>query len=708
MRATATSVLKLVQGAKVFLIPTFQRRYTWKKDQWQQLWHDLIAEAQVRHVDDQDALDGHFLGSVVLHPAPGPASTLMRHQVIDGQQRLTTILVLLAAFRDIRKQESNWNPQSIDEQYLKNSFNDDYPDRLVPTKLDRESFIQTVRYSNPIGEIGMAYNYFFQQLSQYKHEGGSLAELQDTLLLRMLIVEINTKVGDSVNSIFNTLNSKGMPLSPADLVRNELLHHVGEHDAEHFHEKYWIPMEMALVKPKAKNPDREFVTFLWSREVALDTRVSRDNLFSMFEKRLRSELSTATGGSQARENVATSELKSLYRDHTLFLALRDSRQFDTFNTQLDAGLRHELSRLSNWKAEPATPIALWVLRSALDGNIKQDDATNIIHILLSFLIRRVISGIPTNQLNRLLTPIAHELSETVAKGDNPVAKIREILSRQGYYWPTHSQVIAGSETTPIYASARRYAKYLLETAEDRTEGLERADLGRVQIEHIIPQSIPDHWQDYLRQHNSNEIEADSVIHTLGNLTLTESNQKMGNISFGEKTDFYYNSSIRMNREISRYSPFTPEVVKQRAKALAERILSVYDEGPIEKNSPDSFTADGSSLTERLRSLLQSLKVDTFVLDETLVAILGAPIQAIRDVVRALDPTLARLVRDVNGEIPNWLPEKLKTDVEVQLASQGNQGNWSEATDDELLALSSENEDDDASDTDTIEDHTEHT
>ena len=133
MKAVAIPVLKLIQGAKVFVIPSFQRRYTWKKDQWQQLWDDIIAESQVNHNSDQDALEGHFLGSVVLHPAPGPASTLMRHQVIDGQQRLTTILVLLTAIRDVREGEADFQPESITEQYLQNKYDNVHPDKLVPT-----------------------------------------------------------------------------------------------------------------------------------------------------------------------------------------------------------------------------------------------------------------------------------------------------------------------------------------------------------------------------------------------------------------------------------------------------------------------------------------------------------------------------------------------------------------------------------------------
>lgn len=688
MKAVAIPVLKLIQGAKVFVIPSFQRRYTWKKDQWQQLWDDIIAESQVNHNSDQDALEGHFLGSVVLHPAPGPASTLMRHQVIDGQQRLTTILVLLTAIRDVREGEADFQPESITEQYLQNKYDNVHPDKLVPTKLDRDAFVKTVRNGEPHGDVGMAYNFFRTKLERYRDAGNSLADFQDTLLLRMLIVEINTKVGDSVNAIFNTLNSKGMPLSPADLVRNEILHHIGEDQAEEAYTKYWIPMEKELVNPKAKNQDREFVTFLWAREVAIDPAVSRDNLFSMFEKRLRTILSEESPG--MRQRRALEELQRLHRDHKLFLALRDSNKLAHLDAPPGPALSRELKRLSAWKAEPATPIGFWVLRAAVDEKITDEEAARTIHVLLSFLVKRILNGTPTNQLNRLLTPIASDLNKESCKKVDPSDRIRQILSQKGYYWPLDSQVRSNVESTPIYVSAKRYAKFLLGTAEAGTSGYETADLKNTQLEHIIPQSLPDHWRDYIEQFGGDIAEAEAVLHTLGNLTLTESNQKMGNQSFDRKKDeFFVNSAIRLNREIGQNSTFTAEDVKDRGRQLVERILSVYDFEPLGKNEERSHAQDESSLVERLRSLLERLEVDSYVRDETLVSILGAKLVDVRKGVSTLDPTLARLVRDKGGAIPDWFPEALKNSVSEQLKVQGANSTWSEVATAELLQLNSE-------------------
>lgn len=672
MKATATTVLKLVQGSKVFLIPTFQRRYTWKKEQWSQLWADLLHECTVQHPDDPDTLYGHFLGSVVLHPALGPASTLMRHQVIDGQQRLTTILILLAALRDVRQLvEPAWNPSSIDDQYLRNPFSADYPERLIPTKLDREAYRRTIREGVPTGDIGIAYNYFKAEIQKARASGQvDLVTLETTLLLHMLIVEINTKAGDSVNNIFNTLNSKGMDLSPADLVRNEILHHVGDSTAEDAHERYWIPMEQALVNTRSKSPDREFVTFLWSREVALNPKTSRDDLFPTFERRLRANLSSL--GQQQSEAAALAQLREIYEDHLLFLIVRDpSRAIN--DQRISKPLLASLQALKDWRSEPVTPIALWVLKQAVASKINQEDAATALHVLLSYLVKRILHGVPTNQLNRLLTPVASELS--VGETNEPIAdKMRAILSKQGYYWPTDAQVLASVATNPIYASARRYVKFLLSVAERRLPGRESADLSKSQIDHVMPQTLSPAWKGELRAAGVEMTDAEALTHTLGNLTLTDNNQRMGNAVFPiKKHEFFDDSALRLNRALAELNQFLPVEIKERSVSLAGLILKEFDHTPISASAEFDRDEAGSSVEERLQSLLQSLPVDRWVTEEGLLAVLGATPDEVRRIASALDPTLVRLIREADGASPSWLPDELKDAVVAQDQAQGGIG-----------------------------------
>lgn len=671
MKATATTVLKLVQGSKVFMIPTFQRRYTWKKEQWSQLWSDVLNESSIQHPDDPEALHGHFLGSVVLHPALGPASTLMRHQVIDGQQRLTTILILLAALRDVRGvADPGWNQSAIDDQYLRNPFSTDYPERLIPTKLDRESYRMTIREGVPTGDIGIAYNYFKTEIERAHAMGVDLGTLETTILLHMLIVEITTKTGDSVNSIFNTLNSKGLDLSPADLVRNEVLHHIGDADAEAAHDRYWIPMEEALVKSRTKSPDREFVTFLWAREVALNPKTSRDELFPTFERRLRDGVA-GLSPTQSKEH-ALAQLREIYEDHLLFLIVRDP-DLAKNDHRISDNLRGALRSLNEWRSEPVTPIALWILKDAVAGKSDQDDAAEALRVLMSYLVKRILNGIPTNQLNRLLTPVASELRQSGESQSN-ASKMRTILSKQGYYWPTDEQVLASVATNPIYAAARRYVKFLLAIAERELPGNESANLSRSQIDHVMPQSLSAGWREDLERAGVDLADAESLTHTLGNLTLTDNNQRMGNAAFSvKKREFFEDSALRLNRSLSALDKFTPAEITDRSVNLARLLLRHFSYTPVSTRADFNGAEAGSSVEERLESLLQSLPVDRWITEEALIAVLGATPEQIRNITRQLDPTLARLIRDDHGGVLRWLPEDVAAAVVRQDAAQGGIG-----------------------------------
>jgi hypothetical protein len=668
MKAVATTILKLVQGSKVFLIPTFQRRYTWKKEQWSQLWEDLLSEYRIDHPADPDTLYGHFLGSVVLHPALGPASTLMRHQVIDGQQRLTTILVLLAALRDVRKAaEPTWNSSAIDDQYLTNPFSDEYPDRLIPTKLDREAYLKTVRQRVPTGDIGIAYN-FFRTNIQREYDAGelNLEKLENTLLLHMLIVEINTKTGDSVNSIFNTLNSKGMELSAADLVRNEVLHHIGDDEGDEAHEKYWIPMEAALVNPKATSPDREFVTFLWAREVAINQKTSRDDLFPTFERRLRDKIQGLDV--QQRQDASLSVLREMYEDHKLFLIVRDPGK-GAADPRISAPLRASLQAIRDWRSEPVTPIVLWILKQATVGAIEQKDAAEALDVLLSYLVKRILHGIPTNQLNRLLTPVAAELASRNS-GETVAARVRLTLSKQGYYWPTDDQVRATIVSNPIYASARRYVKFLLSVAETQLPGMEDADLSKSQIEHVMPQKLPMEWKAQLRSAGVELTDAEALSHTLGNLTLTDDNQKMSKATFEEKrAEYFETSALRLNQSLARLHSFLPDDIEARSLVLADLILRKFVHTPIASAASFSDEGSGASVNDRLESLLQSIPVGRWVTEEVLVAVLGASENEVRAIANSLDPTLARLIRDADKSIPLWFRDSLGAQVDLQDLAQ---------------------------------------
>lgn len=673
MHAAETNLLKLLQGSKVFLVPNFQRRYSWRRAEWQQLWDDLVRECRRPHDADAQALDGHFLGSVVLHPAPGGASVLMKHLVVDGQQRLTTVLILLAALRDVGESLNieGWNPEEYNVKYLVNAYDDQYPDRLVPTKLDRKAYVETVRNRTPTEGIGQAYTFFAKNIKNvvlHKDESVaiSLKSLVDTLLLHMLVVEIITTPGDSVNNIFNRLNSKGMQLSPADLVRNELLLNLNEVQADQAYEQFWMPMEYNLVRlrPNGNRDDRKFVTFLWAREIVFDPSTTQSSLFLTFEKRFRAELRDLPSAERAEKALEIFE--EVHADHLLFVLMQDPLNSVYDSSPIGRPLREALERLGRWGSDPCIPLALWLLRSASKGQIEEHEAIAAIDTMLSYLIRRALAGIPTNQLNRLLTPIANQLA---ARGEKALEqRLTEILSMPGYHWPSDAEVLGSVARTPIYISARKQVNFLLTMVERIVEPLEQVDTATLTIEHVLPQSVlvaPD-WTNYLDDAGVPLGDAVAVMHTLGNLTLVAGayNSEMSNRSFALKRTDFGESPLRINNSIAGHEKWTPATIEGRSVQLAKMLLAALP-GPSAAASSPSHSDQGEDQLDRLEGALQSLPDEWWTTEAALQEYLGLGVDEVRGLVNQLGAEISRLVRDKSGGVPDWLDDQLGEAVLAQ-------------------------------------------
>lgn len=666
MHAAETNLLKLLQGSKVFLVPNFQRRYSWRKAEWEQLWDDLLRECRRSHEVEAQALDGHFLGSVVLHPAPGGASVLMKHLVVDGQQRLTTILVLIAALRDVGEslRVEGWNPEEYNVKYLVNAYDDQYPNRLVPTKLDRKAYVRTIREKVPTEGIGQAYTFFVKKIrevvtSDKSEDHVSLRTLADTLLLHMLVVEINTTPGDSVNNIFNRLNSKGMQLSPADLVRNELLLNLNESEADQAYEHFWMPMENNLVKLKAngQRDDRKFVTFLWAREIVFDPSTTQSSLFLTFEKRFRAQLRDLP--ITQRSAKALEIFEEVFADHLLFVLMQDPLNSAYDTSPIGRDLREGLDRLRRWGSDPCTPLALWLLKSCSSGSIREHEAVAAIDLVLSYLVRRALAGIPTNQLNRLLTPIASQL--TARGGTDLKRRLTNILSMPGYHWPSDSEVLGVVGQTPIYLSARKQVNFLLTMVERILKPLEQVDTSTLTIEHVMPQdALTDlAWTDYLEREGAWIVDALPVMHTLGNLTLVAGAHDSGlsDSSFEAKRVELAKSPLRINDAVAQSATWLPADISDRSEALAKLLLEALPGPPAPRPAPtvSELTADK---LEKLEGILQSLAEGEWTSEGALQEYLGVTVDGVRSLVNSLGAEVARLVREKSGGVPEWLSSDL--------------------------------------------------
>lgn len=674
MKANETNLVGLLQGSKVFIVPVFQRRYSWRKQQWQPLWDDLLREyGQSRDGSYSQDLNGHFLGSIVLHPTHGQASILMRHQVIDGQQRLTTILVLLAAIRDVRKRIDPTYQKGEYDAYMVNPFDSDFPDRLVPTEMDRDAFVQTVRNSNPQGGIGQAYAFFVREIETLltRDENFDLKKLSDTLLVRMLVVEVSTTIQDPVNNIFNSLNSKGVPLSAADLVRNELFVHLSEREASTAHAEFWQPMEGALVDTKENGiDDSRFVNFLWIREVISDPKVTKQSLFAAFESRLRQQIRQQDP--RSRSSFTLKKFEEIFEDHKVFLYINDPSKPSEIKDKLPDDLEIRVTRLREWNSIPARPLTFWIVRAVLNGRMTTLEGTEALDILLGYLVRRTLVGTPTNQLNRLLTPIAHRLES--AKEANIANLLRLTLSQDVYGWPSNDEVRQGVVNIPIYKK-RNDAEFLLWVLENTYNSAEFVeDNHQITIERIVPQSFPNEGgKEDIEDAGDSITDVEPLLDTLGNLTLTSKNSERRDKRFAEKLEEFRRSNIGITRSLSEYEHFGSREILKRGNEFAEELLRIWPHQrcKITDDVTQNFTADDSAgkledVKDRVYNTLQRFPSGSWVTPEDLAKTLAIEDRTeLRDALNNLPAPVARLVRNSDGSIPDLFSDTLKNAISKQ-------------------------------------------
>jgi uncharacterized protein with ParB-like and HNH nuclease domain len=245
MQASETKVRHLIEGAKQYVVPLFQRPYIWSEKHWKTLWTDVVEQS--RHDDGRP----HFFGSIVTAPAKSRPEDVGKHLLIDGQQRITTIQVLLAAIRDLADRLKDTKLRDrIDGQYVTNAYEeDDERLKVLPTVLqdDRAAFraiIQRDVIPESKSRLGVCYKFFLSRLERLTAD--QLEPIHLAVVDRLSIVSITCDEHDNPHLIFESLNAKGEKLTPADLIRNFLLMQVHVGDQERLYNRYWLPIQQAL------------------------------------------------------------------------------------------------------------------------------------------------------------------------------------------------------------------------------------------------------------------------------------------------------------------------------------------------------------------------------------------------------------------------------------------------------------------------------
>ncbi len=592
MDANPRSLKTIFESQCRYLVPLFQRSYVWNETkQWEPLWEDVqaVAERYLNSADHQP----HFLGAVVLEQLHNPTGTLDSRQIIDGQQRLTTLQLLIAAARDLAKELGSPTESRFGFLTMNQLVGDQMEElfKVWPTNVDRPHFQQVMQAGSPTQVrilykaksdapsvkhlIPDAYLYFYKQIKQWLNSDGAEARtkrwevLQNTIYNGLIIVVIDLNLNDNSQVIFETLNARGTPLLAIDLVKNYLLHQAElEHKPiEELHDKYWLPFDAndkfwrqeirqgRLKRPRIELYLQHYLTLM------VGTEVSATNLFVAF-----------------RDHVKANKDK----DSEIHLAaLRHYGDiFKSFYEQ-PATIREGLffHRIEVLDTTTVFPFLLHVF-DRLSKPQDDDQRRSVLTDLESFLVRRAVCGLTTKNYNKLFL----ELKQHLESNSVPIlTSVREFLLTQkgdSERWPDDEEFYVAWKTEPVY---RRFnqsrVRMLLEAIElaMRTGKTESVALpSNLSIEHLLPQGWGQHWP-LPDKPDAKEIR-ESRLHTIGNLTLVTDklNSTMSNWPWLKKRDYILEHSVlRLNQLFQKTKEWDEDQIIERGKALFEIAKKVW-------------------------------------------------------------------------------------------------------------------------------------
>lgn len=545
MQASETTIRKLIEGSKQYVIPLFQRPYSWNQKHWSTLWQDVLDL-----VDDPNTRP-HFFGSTVTAPARSVPQGVGKWLLIDGQQRLTTTQLLLAALRDAATQvDAHSLAQKIEGQSLLTAYEDgDEQLKVLPTQGDREAFRAIIRRGTPlISRLTDCHDFFLSRLKSNKGLSGDFIERVYLVVVdRLSLVGITCDEQDNPHLIFESLNAKGEKLTAADLIRNFLLMRIHVNEQQNVFDQHWRPIQAAL-----SDQLTEFVRHFLMTEGKIIR--SADIYFE-----LKDRLTNATPD-QTKHFLA-----NLHR-HGMYYA----RFVNPANYETDREIAASLGRLRVIEATVAYPLLLRVFDAVHLGSLNHAQLLQVLSILESFLIRRSVCGYPSNQLRKIFPPIFDAVG---GPGESFVAGIREHLG--GKRCPDDKTFAAALITQPLYATAKRGTRLriMLERLEESFEHKEPADSSPAQIEHVMPQTLTPEWIAELGD-DAQENHA-RLLHTIGNLTLTCYNPDLSNRPYSEKRTLLKNSHFELNRHFDQVEHWTPTAIEARARTIGERALTIW-------------------------------------------------------------------------------------------------------------------------------------
>lgn len=570
MKGYAKPLHEFIEGHKIqFVIPVYQRNYDWLIDNCDQLFSDLVKLSRSNRCS-------HFFGSIVTSSADSSYNRL----VIDGQQRLTTIsLLLLAGIKAVKAGAIEISEESkIDEAYevfLKAKFcNSDRKIKLVPIENDRIAYDKIFNEEDSFDEdskVTRNYRHFYDLLTR-KPQALSFDQLLDAIE-RLQIISIELDSDDDAQLIFESLNSTGLALTEADKIRNYLLMSLTPEEQHMCFKNYWQKIEQAT-----ENQPTKFLRDYLTIQQQLQRPVRQSNIYYEWKKYM-------DGHERKEELVKMLDYAHYYQQVT---------EAKLSTAKLSEKMRH----ICNIETDVTNVFFIQFLKYASANNLSEDEIFKVIDLVENYLARRIVCNMPGNALAQVFCALHKDVLKSIEEYSSANVELGNsysdilayhIMRRNGnYQLPRDMQFVESIKTRDAYHMLKPFQIFLFERLENSVHG-EYNDVATdmkkkdATIEHIMPQTLNGDWKAMLGD-NFEEIQ-DKYLHTFANLTLTGINSELSNKPFEIKRDGkkigneiypgYKNSKYRLTKNVTLCDKWTEIELQNRCNEIVATFLRLY-------------------------------------------------------------------------------------------------------------------------------------
>ncbi|GAA7200093.1 DUF262 domain-containing protein [Helicobacter pylori] len=536
----------------IFSIPVYQRNYTWEEENCEKLLQDIVSISQNKKV--------HFMGSItyILHLIDDEKSLrqLQEFVIIDGQQRVTTIMLLLKAIETkiqnegIKKEIDNL--LNLSGQRL----------RLKPIKSDKEAFdlvMQNRSHEHElqgVSHIRNNYKFFIKELERYISKGYRIEEIYGAFL-RLKIVAIGLELGeDDPQVVFESINATGVQLKGLDLIRNYLMMGENSDRQKHLYDTYWVPLENWLGEKDLNDFIKTYLRIYFEDRVKEGER----EVYYTLKAHHRDNFPNDIQG-------LMSDMREYGRIYQIFLD-RDHYFLERGDSQQLANLRLHVKDLVKIKFGVAKPFVLRCTKDFEEGKLDYENFYEILQILISYFVRRSVCGDSSPTLTRVLYSLYRQLEENVS-ADALKHYLGKSVGQMAF--PNDDKIKAAFAVRNAY-STNQVCKFILLEIE-KLSNAEPPKEENLEVEHFYPKTPTQEWRDMVGDYFTFE---QDCLNNFGNLTLSGQNQKLGNKPYEAKIELMERySSLHLNDYfLNNTHSWGIEEVKARSEYLADQFCQV--------------------------------------------------------------------------------------------------------------------------------------